>query len=435
MIRIRQTFLGILMVLVALPAAAQQPAGESLVDRVVAVVGDSVVLASELEEQLLRLAASGRPLPQDPRELDRLRRQLLDPLVNQLLLVQAAARDSIVVDLSDVEAQVDAEIQQRRRAMGGAAAFQQALQQAGLTEARFRRNLEEELRQTMMIQQYLAKVRQERRAPPVTIQEMRQFFEAQRGDMGTRPATITFRQVVVSPEPPDSAKAAARAEAQTILEQLQEGADFEALARRHSDDPGSAQRGGELGWFRPGQMVPEFEAVAFALRPGQTSGIVETDFGYHIIRVEKVKGPERQARHILIAPEMPEGAADSARALARDVALLARDGVPMDSLRAVYGDETEEFRVGPALRASLPEPYAAELAEAREGQVIGPLQITSRGQPRWAVVKVTEVRESGEYTFDDEQVRSQIREQLEQEKLLDEIVEELRARTYIDIRL
>ncbi|MEJ2215073.1 MAG: peptidylprolyl isomerase [Gemmatimonadota bacterium] len=416
-----------------LAAQAANPP-ESLVDRIVAVVGDSVVLASDIQEQLLRLQASGQKIPTDSDALNKLRRKTLDPLVNQLLLVQAALQDSVVVDDADVNSEVDAEVQHRQQSVGGPAAFRAALARSGLTEVEFRNMLRKDVRQNMLVQRYLAKVQRDRNPPPVTVDEMRQYLDERRSSLGKRPATISFDQVVVSPQPTDSARKVALAKARDILTQLQHGADFAELARHYSQDAGSAPQGGELGWFRPGQMVPAFERAAYALKPGQISGIVETPFGFHIIKLEKARGPERQARHILIKPEITPADMDSAKARADSVVSLAQQGVTMDSLETRFGDQNEDKRVGPALQESLPEPYKTELASAKQGDIVGPFQITTRGQERWAVVKVTQLEASGTYSLDDQQVRQQVRKQLEQQKLLDELIKELRAKTYIDIR-
>jgi parvulin-like peptidyl-prolyl isomerase len=92
---------------------------------------------------------------------------------------------------------------------------------------------------------------------------------------------------------PEQADVAARAKAKTqaddLLAQVRKGGDFADLAKKFSQDTGSAPNGGDLGFFSKGQMVPAFEAAAFALKPGQTSGVVETAFGYHIIRVSETK--------------------------------------------------------------------------------------------------------------------------------------------------
>lgn len=416
-----------------LAAQAANPP-ESLVDRIVAVVGDSVVLASDIQEQLLRLQASGQKIPTDSDALNKLRRQTLNPLVNQLLLVQAALQDSVVVDDADVNSEVDAEVQHRQQSVGGPAAFRAALARSGLTEVEFHNMLRKDVRQNMLVQRYLAKVQRDRNPPPVTVDEMRQYLDERRSSLGKRPATVSFDQVVVSPQPTDSARKAALAKARDILTQLRHGADFAELARHYSQDAGSAQQGGELGWFRPGQMVPAFERAAYALKPGQISGIVETPFGFHIIKLEKARGPERQARHILIKPEITPADMDSAKARADSVVSLAQQGVTMDSLETRFGDQNEDKRVGPALQESLPEPYKTELASAKQGDIVGPFQITTRGQERWAVVKVTQLEASGTYSLDDQQVRQQVRKQLEQQKLIDELIKELRAKTYIDIR-
>ncbi len=99
-----------------------------------------------------------------------------------------------------------------------------------------------------------------------------------------------------------------RAKADSILLELRRGADFAAAAKRFSQDPGSKDQGGALNWFRRGVMVPEFERVAFGLKPGVVSDPVESPFGYHLIQVERVQPAEVQARHILIVPDDRLGA-------------------------------------------------------------------------------------------------------------------------------
>src|SRR6185436_9781697 len=170
----------------------------------------------------------------------------------------------------------------------------------------------------------LDKLRNEGKLKPVppTEAEMRSYFDANKGSLGSRPATISFRQIVVTPKPSAEAKARTKAQADSLVLELRRGADFATAARRFSQDPGSKDQGGELNWFRRGVMVPEFERVAFALRPGIVSDPVESPFGYHIIQVERVQPGEVQARHILLIPDIDSVHVDSARALADSVRRL-----------------------------------------------------------------------------------------------------------------
>ena len=417
---------------IPVPTAAQDPEPE-LVDRIVAVVGDSVVLASDIDEQIERRRAFGEPVPTDPEARAALERQELEALINELVIIQAAERDSLVVPEEDVQAQAAAAVADQERTMGGRTALEEALRAEGMTLEQYRGIIEQSVRRSGIRRQYEAVLQRDRRPPPVSESEMEQFFEARRAELGRRPATVEFEQIVVTPQPSDSARQRALEEAGEALTELAEGADFETVARRYSDDLGTRERGGELGWFERGRMVPEFERAAFALRPGQTSGIVETSFGFHIIRVDRVRGRERLARHILIRPELTESDRAATRERAQEVAEALRSGAPMDSLRETVHDPAEQPRVGPAIQDSLPMPYRSELRGAREDEVVGPFRIPA-AEEAYAVVKVADVSAAGEYTLEDQELRDQIRRFLQREKLLNEVLDELRRRTYIDIR-
>jgi len=447
--RLRTAALALVALMAAAPALrAQAPAPASgVVDRIVAVVGDSVVLKTDLDEAVFRLLASrGQQMPEDPAALDRLYREALQAAIDELLVVQAALRDSIVVNDDEVNRLVEGEISRQRRALGGELAFTQAIRQTGMTMNEYREELGKQVRRQRMIELYLSSLQRERRPPPVTEAEARAYFESQRENLGQRPATLSFEQVVVRPRPSDAAREAARAEAEEVLAQIRAGADFQEMARRHTDEPGGRERAGDLGWFRMGQMVPEFERAAFSLPPGAVSDIVETSYGFHIIKVERVKGGERQARHILFIPEMTQADYERTAEVAREVAQRMRDGEPIDSLVAKYGDRSLQDpnsllapRVGPLRRdalGELPAPYATALAGVEaEQQVLEPFRLTGIGQgDHWVVIRVTELTEPGEYSWDDPELRSRVRQQLERQKLMEEVIGELRARTHVEIR-
>ena len=416
------------------PAAVPQPQGPELVDRVVAVVGDTTLLLSDVQEELAQLRASGRPVPTDPQGQSALVQQIVDGRVDELIALQAAKREGIQVSDQEAGQIVDREIAEIRGRFPSEDAFRAALAQSGFTPEEFRAFRVEQTRSRIMVQRFIARRTGDALRPAVSEEEIRAAFEARKGQLGARPATVSIEQVIVEPVPSDSAKAAARGEAEQVVAELRQGGDFEVLARRFSDDPGSKERGGDLGWFKQGQMVRPFEAVAFALRPGDVSGIVETQFGYHVIKLEKVRGGERQARHILIRPEVTDADRARARERADSVLAAARAGASMSTLAERYNTPADQRYAADVPLDRLPPAYGPALEGATAGSVIGPIQVEGgTNGVGWVVAKVLERQEAGEFTLAD--LRDQIREALQQEKIQQQVLKDLRGRTYVNIML
>jgi peptidyl-prolyl cis-trans isomerase SurA len=429
-----RNFAFLLLLLVATPVRAQvTPAndgGPELVDRVVAIVGDTVLLMSDVQEELNQMAAAGQ-LPEDPAQREAAADQVLQRKLDDLVLVSAALEEGLTVPADQVNEQVEQQIQQVQQRFGSETAFTQALAGSGLTREDYRQALLAQTHDQILVQQFLGNRLRSRARPVIDEDEIREFFDSQQSTLGERPATASFQQVVVMPEASPEARAEAIATAEEVLNELTTGGDFEVLARRFSDDPGSAEHGGDLGWFRPGRMTPDFERVAYSLRPGQTSGIVETEFGFHIIRVDRQRGAERQARHILIEPEITEVDVERARERADSVAQAIRDGARFPTLAELYNSPEFPATVNRAATERLLPGYSEAFESVEQGEVIGPVEIQDpRGQTLWLVARVTEQIPAGAYTLND--VRDQIRQQLEQRKMVEELLVELRDQVYID---
>ena len=425
---------------VAVPVAAQQETFQP-VDRIVLVVGSTAVPLSRVDEELnlvlAELQRAGRPVPQDSNEIAQYRRDIVNRLIEDELLVQRARRDTTVkVTEQQVQAAVDAAMRQMRGQFSTETEFRRQLQLAGLgTPEEYRRFITEEVRRDLMKQQLIQRLRerQEIRSVPPSEQEIREYYEASKAQQPKRPATVSFRAVIVRPDPTPVAKARSLALADSVLNVVRTGGDFAALARRFSDDPGSAEEGGDLGWFRRGRMVAQFEAVAFRLRPGQVSNVVETPFGYHIIQVERIEPAEIKARHILFTPELTDADLGGAQARADSAAEGLRVGALLDSLLRRFHDPLDQSLFEDIPPENLPEALRNAVQGALPGDVVGPVKLDENGRVRFAAILFESARPEGEYSY--EELYDRLRASLSEGSGVRRYVEELRRNTYVDIRL
>jgi peptidyl-prolyl cis-trans isomerase SurA len=428
---------GFLSLVISLLSPGLQAQDRSLVDRIAAEVGDSVITLSQVEERILQMGAEGMEIPTDPEARTRLQREILDQMIGVQLIVQAALEDStITVEESALEDVIAQDIEQRTTSLGGLAALQAGLAESGFTLSSYREYLRSQVRAQKLQEQYLLKRSWELNRVIVEEAEIRQFFEEQREIIGDRPPRAVFTQVIVVPTPSDSAKAVARIEAERIRQLAVEGEDFGELAQQYSQDPGSRDIGGDLGWFRRGKMLPEFEEAAFELPTNAISEPVESSYGFHVIKLVRRRSAEIRASHILILVEPTPGDLDRARQDSEEVKRRLESGEDFQSLREEYGDTEEPDTLTVSfnqLGELLPPGFAEPLALSEPGQVLGPFRYDTRGDTRFAVLYVMNILEGGPYSLEDEDLRSQIRQNIQQQKLIDQILNELRARIFVQI--
>jgi len=258
----------------AAPAAPLKPVPAEFPDVLARVNGD-VISKTEFERAIQTVEArAGSPLPADRR--DQIVRGLLDQMVGIKLLKQEAAARKVVVPDADVEARI-AEI---KKQFPSEEVFSQMLEARKMTIAALRADQRDDL----AINRMLADALKDKVA--ATPEQIDTFYQENQ-ERFKQPEQVKASHILISvPQGADAAaKAASRAKAEDILTQVKAGKDFAALAKENSQDPGSAVNGGDLGYFRQGQMVGPFNEVAFKLAPGTVSDVVETQFGFHIIKV------------------------------------------------------------------------------------------------------------------------------------------------------
>ena len=267
------------------PAAAlQQPPAVKAVPaqlpEVVARVNGEAINAAELENAIKGLEGrAGGPVPADQR--DRVYRGVLDDMIGYKLLVQEAKTRKIAVPDAEVEAQVA----QIRSQFPNQQQFEQALAAQKTTLEAVRNDARSEMSVEKLVEgEIAAKV-------AVKPEAVTDFYQKNQDKFQQGPRVRASHILITVPQGADAAaKQQAKTKAEGILKDLKAGKDFAAAAKENSQDPGSAVNGGDLGFFEQGQMVPPFEQAAFALKPGEMSELVESQFGYHIIKVAEKQG-------------------------------------------------------------------------------------------------------------------------------------------------
>ena len=417
---------------------AQGGAPGQIVDRIVAVVGTTPITASQVEEQLALMQSEGQQPPSDSAGRAALRRKILTQMVEDELLVQQAQRDTnLKVTDREVQDQVEQTVQNVRKQFTSGAEFQSQLRAAGFgSEEEWRRWLADNQRRSILRDRLLDELRQKGKLRPIPPSEsqLRTFWEQNRGQQSKRPASVSFRQIVIAPKPDSTAKARARQLAESLVVVLRGRADFADVARRFSSDSGSREAGGELGWFRRGRMVKEFEDVAFRMRPGEISSVVETEFGYHIIQVERVQPAEVEARHVLVTPVISAAQLALARRLADSVHDALAGGASFDTLARRYHDPNE-----PKLADALPiSQFPPDYLKAIGNDSVPGLKPViavgeGTGRARFVVLELLKRLPEGEFAFED--VKDRIRDALSQRLAEQHYLDLLRRTTYVDIRL
>lgn len=404
-------------------------------DRIMAVVGDHILLESEWREQVAVLAGQQQIDPRDP-AFEAVGKRIFDQLVEDLVIVSAAERDTMVeVSQEEVVQVADQEIDEIRARFPSEEAFLQELSRSQWGSlAAYRADIQDRKRRELLGQRFLEIHSQDIQPQPVSDAEVREYWEANRETFSQRPEAVRFEEIALVIEPSEEARASARERAERVVEEIEGGRDFTAVARQFSDDASTREQGGDLGWFSRGRMVAPFEDAAFSAEIGELVGPIETPFGYHVLQVLAERGDERRARHVLVGFDRDEGDVARARARAEAIRDSIAAGADVDRLQAeLMPDDSlggEPIELAPS---QLPRPYARALEGLEPGQAAVVDLSSSPGLPTFNVVVFRGTTGGGEVTF--EELAPRLRRQLEQNAAQETFVERLEAEIYVDVRV
>jgi len=262
------------------------------VDKVIAVLGNEVILLSELNQQYVMYLNSGNPVN------EKMKCYILQQMLVQHLLKQQAEIDSVMVDDKQVDDELDRRMRYQIQRAGGQDKLEEFLNRSVLQyKDELRPDVKDQLQANKMQGTITEKV-------SITPSEVQKYYDSYKKDsLPDIPTEFEVGEIVLHPELTKTEKQRFYDKLDAIRLRVKSGEDFAFLAKTYSEDPGSAPEGGDLGFFDRTMMAKEFTAFAFKLKPGELSPVFETEFGYHVLQVVERRGEQVHARHILIRPQ------------------------------------------------------------------------------------------------------------------------------------
>ena len=363
-----------------------------ILDKIIARVGSENILYSEVQE-LFSYAKS-----QSTDYTDDIQCDIMDQLIGKALLLDQAKLDSIVIN----EIEVEVELQRRIDFILGQMQGNEELfhNTYGKTPIEQKEVMREPLREDLIQQRIQGQLIQD---VTITPKEVVAYFESIPSDsLPYLNAEVELGEIISKTMISDKNKEAAQAKLQKIRDRIiNDGEDFAELASIFSDDPGSAQRGGDLGWQKRGTFVPEFEAAAYNLSDQEISDIVETPFGYHMLQLLGRRGNSINLRHILIKPEVTQEDIDRTKNHLDSIAqLISTDSLSFEiAVRRHSDDESQSYNNAGRLNndktgdtfwetADLPYQIYFAIEELEPGDVSEVLEFEQRGDKIYKIIQL-----------------------------------------------
>ncbi len=324
--KITLLILGLLLNLIP-EAQAQRKA----IDRVIAVVGGNITLQSELETQYLQMLSNGYEPNDDSRCI------ILEELLYGNLLLHQSKVDSLEVGETEVEDEMNRRLSYFISQLGSQEKLEEYYEKSILEIKEEFRGL---IKNQLLTQQMQKKISGDVKVTPAEVRTY--FMNIPKDSLPRINAELELGRIMKRPEVTPEQKAESKSKSLELRERVRKGEGFRALAILYSEDPGSSKKGGELGFFKRGMMVPEFDAIAFRLEEDSVSPVFESAFGFHFMQMIERRGEEVNVRHILIKPKTSILDMERARLFLDSVyTLIKEEKVTFAAVAGKYSDDEE----------------------------------------------------------------------------------------------
>lgn len=403
-------------------------------DKIVAIVGNEIILQSEVVGHLMMSAMQERRTNARPDDPVLLRRSL-DVLINEKLIVTKAIEDSLTASEDEITERMDYQIQAMMQQMGSERRIEEVY---GMSMAKIRRDFRDEIRKQLLTERLS---QQKFAAMKVSSKEVQDFFKQYKDSIPPVPPQFEIYHIVKNVEPSPEAKDKTLALAKKIRDSLVAGGDFATFARRYSNDPGSAASGGDLGFVERGKFIAEFEKTAYALQIGEISQPVETPFGFHVIQLLDKRETAVKTRHILLKLGQTDDDATRTKKFLDSLRMRVAKGESFEDLAKQYSDDTDTKAFGGLLgrmeTTKLPADLREKIEKLKDGEITEALTYSAPGSTKSGFNIVFRKKYIPEHkiTFDDDYKRlEQMTTMQKRAKVYDDWMRELRKSIYWEVK-
>lgn len=406
-----------------------------LLDKVVAIVGKHPVLLSEVE------MAYKEKLSEDSSAS---KCSVLEELMFQKLLLVQAEKDSVTVTDNEVDAEIGRRLAYYINMFGSQEKFEEFY---GKKVNVFKDEVRPNVKDQLIIQKMQQKISGDIKISPT---EVKLFYESiPKDSLPLIPTEYEWSQIVIQPKVSDEAKKLAREQLESYRKRVINGESMSVLAALYSEDPGSSKNGGRYDNVARGMMVPEFEAVAFRLKPGEVSEIFETPYGYHFIQVIARKGELVDLRHILVIPKIQNKDIFKAKQKADSIYEALQSGsITFEKAAQLFSDDKDTKQnngtmINPATAsvkwevedlARLDQNLVVTFEKMNKNEISKPMQFIADNKPAYRIVKLNNITPPHRANLqDDYQKLAQLAQLEKQKKLIKKWIAQKSQSTYIKV--
>jgi len=404
---------------------------QEILDGIAAIVGDNIITVSELDQTAQSFAfQSGITPSEQPEKYNKIRKDVLNNLINEKILLAKAKEDTVEASDQNVDNELNRRIEQMVQQFGSEKEVENRFGKS-ISEIKdfYRKDIKNGLTIQMLQQKQFANV-------TINRNEVIDFYNTMKDSMPSIQESVKLRHILMKVKAGGKQKEEAMDEFLAFKQELKKGKSFEELAKKYSDDPSTADSGGDLGFIEKGSLYPSFEQAAFDLKVGEISNVVETPLGLHVIKAVEREGDRLRVKHILFSMKVTQDDEKRIIQTLQELRQRAMEGEDFAELAKEYSEDESTREDGGDLGWVQPQLLQIpEFKTAVQGLEEGDISAPFKTDYGYHIIKMEEKEAGRQFTLDQdyEQIKAMALQNKKQQ-MLEDWIEELKQNMYIQIK-